>query len=43
MNPKQNLKRLVHEMFETYRFKGVSVAVQAVLTLYAQGLGVCGI
>jgi len=38
MNPKQNRKRLVQEMFETYHFKGVSVAVQAVLTLYAQGL-----
>jgi len=30
MNPKQNMKRLVQEMFETYRFKGVSVAVHVV-------------
>lgn len=25
-------------MFETYQFSGVYVAIQAVLTLYAQGL-----
>lgn len=38
MNPKQNRERMITEMFETYQFKGVYVAVQAVLTLYAQGL-----
>jgi actin-related protein len=37
MNPKANRQKLVQEMFETYKFKGVMVAVQAVLTLYAQG------
>lgn len=38
MNPKSNRERLITEMFETYQFEGVYVAVQAVLTLYAQGL-----
>ena len=37
MNPQGNRQKLVQEMFETYQFKGVMVAVQAVLTLYAQG------
>ena len=37
MNPKGNRQKLVQEMFEKYHFKGVMVAVQAVLTLYAQG------
>ena len=39
MNPKGNRQKLVTEMFEKYQFKGVMVAVQAVLTLYAQGTG----
>jgi len=38
MNPKSNREQLVETMFEHYGFKGVYVAVQAVLTLYAQGL-----
>lgn len=38
MNPSKNRERLIEEMFETYGFQGVYVAVQAVLTLYAQGL-----
>lgn len=38
MNPTDNRKRMVQEMFETYQFKGVYIAIQAVLTLYAQGL-----
>lgn len=38
MNPKKNRERLITEMFETFNFEGVYVAVQAVLTLYAQGL-----
>jgi len=38
MNPSKNRERLITEMFETYGFQGVYVAVQAVLTLYAQGL-----
>lgn len=37
MNPKRNREKLITEMFETYGFAGVYVAVQAVLTLYAQG------
>lgn len=38
MNPKKNRERMITEMFETYKFEGVYIAVQAVLTLYAQGL-----
>ena len=37
MNPKKNRERMIQEMFETYGFEGVYIAVQAVLTLYAQG------
>jgi actin-related protein 2 len=37
MNPKRNREKLIETMFETYGFGGVHVAVQAVLTLYAQG------
>ena len=39
MNPKKNRERMITEMFETYKFEGVYIAVQAVLTLYAQGKG----
>eukprot|EP01106_Pelomyxa_sp_JSP_P019138 TRINITY_DN93_c0_g1_i7.p1 TRINITY_DN93_c0_g1~~TRINITY_DN93_c0_g1_i7.p1 ORF type:complete len:430 (+),score=179.56 TRINITY_DN93_c0_g1_i7:89-1291(+) len=38
MNPKSNKEKMVQVMFEKYGFKGVFVAVQAVLVLYAQGL-----
>jgi len=38
MNPKKNREVLVQTMFEKYNFKGVHVSLQAVLTLYAQGL-----
>jgi hypothetical protein len=38
MNPMKNRERLITEMFETFEFQGVYIAVQAVLTLYAQGL-----
>ncbi|KAG9313217.1 actin-domain-containing protein [Chiua virens] len=38
MNPKANRQRMVQVMFEEYGFQGVYVAIQAVLTLYAQGL-----
>lgn len=38
MNPMKNRERLIEEMFETFEFQGVYIAVQAVLTLYAQGL-----
>lgn len=38
MNPKANRVRMCEVMFEQYGFGGVYVAIQAVLTLYAQGL-----
>ncbi|KAH0836839.1 actin actin-like protein [Lanmaoa asiatica] len=38
MNPKANRQRMVQVMFEEYGFQSVYVAIQAVLTLYAQGL-----
>ncbi|EDQ86682.1 uncharacterized protein MONBRDRAFT_35254 [Monosiga brevicollis MX1] len=38
MNPARNRERMITEMFETFEFEGVYIAVQAVLTLYAQGL-----
>ena len=37
MNPKVNRQRMCQVMFEEYGFQGVYVAIQAVLTLYAQG------
>jgi len=37
MNPKANRTRMCQVMFEEYGFDGVYVAIQAVLTLYAQG------
>ena len=38
MNPLKNRERMVEVMFEDYQFAGVYIAIQAVLTLYAQGL-----
>lgn len=38
MNPKVNRQRMAEIMFEEYGFGGIYVAIQAVLTLYAQGL-----
>jgi len=38
MNPKKNREKMVETMFEEYGFNGVYIAIQAVLTLYAQGL-----
>lgn len=38
MNPKVNREKLIEVMFEKYGFVGCHVAIQAVLTLYAQGL-----
>jgi len=38
MNPKKNRERMCEVMFEEYGFGAVYVAIQAVLTLYAQGL-----
>jgi len=38
LNPHKNRELMVQRMFEKYKFKGVYVAIQAILTLYAQGL-----
>ncbi|WVW86073.1 hypothetical protein I302_108112 [Kwoniella bestiolae CBS 10118] len=38
MNPKVNRQKMAEVMFEQYGFGGIYVAIQAVLTLYAQGL-----
>ncbi|KAJ8405847.1 hypothetical protein AAFF_G00312840 [Aldrovandia affinis] len=38
MNPMKNRQKIVEVMFESYQFQGVYIAIQAVLTLYAQGL-----
>lgn len=37
MNPKVNREKMCEVMFEEYGFDGVYIAIQAVLTLYAQG------
>jgi actin-related protein 2 len=37
MNPKRNREKMVEVMFERYGFDSCYVAIQAVLTLYAQG------
>merc|ERR1712141_744575 len=38
MNPNKNREKMLEEMFENYGFHGAFIAIQAVLTLYAQGL-----
>ncbi|TXT11137.1 hypothetical protein VHUM_01888 [Vanrija humicola] len=38
MNPKANREKMAEVMFERYQFGGIYIAIQAVLTLYAQGL-----
>lgn len=38
MNPKKNREQMVQTMLEKFEFGHVYVAIQAVLTLYAQGL-----
>eukprot|EP00118_Oscarella_pearsei_P024622 m.306448 g.306448 ORF g.306448 m.306448 type:complete len:395 (+) comp41245_c0_seq1:76-1260(+) len=38
MNPKKNREKMIETMFERYDVAGCYIAVQAVLTLYAQGL-----
>lgn len=38
MNPMKNRQKMVELMFEKYEFHSVHIAIQAVLTLYAQGL-----
>ena len=41
MNPTKNREKMCEVMFEDYQFGGVYVAIQAVLTLYAQGEETC--
>ncbi|XP_075510867.1 actin-related protein 2-like isoform X10 [Primulina tabacum] len=38
LNPSKNREKMVEVMFEKYNFAGVFIQIQAVLTLYAQGL-----
>ncbi|RHY48317.1 hypothetical protein DYB30_011487 [Aphanomyces astaci] len=38
LNPKANREKLVEMMFEKYGFEGTHISIQAMLTLYAQGL-----
>ena len=38
MNPKANREKMVQTMFEKYGFQACYIAIQAVLTLYAQGI-----
>ncbi|XP_005100913.1 actin-related protein 2 [Aplysia californica] len=38
MNPMKNREKMIELMFEKYQFHSVHIAIQAVLTLYAQGL-----
>merc|ERR1712098_452613 len=38
MNPLKNRQKMIEVMFEHYGFDAAYVAIQAVLTLYAQGL-----
>jgi|EP00161_Ancyromonas_sigmoides_P013582 actin-related protein 2 len=38
MNAKVNREKMIETMFEKYQFEGCYIAIQAVLTLYAQGL-----
>jgi len=38
MNPVKNRERMAEHMFEKYGFKGMYISIQAVLTLYAQGM-----
>ncbi|GFP99004.1 actin-related protein 2 [Phtheirospermum japonicum] len=38
LNPSKNREKMVEIMFEKYNFSGVFIQIQAVLTLYAQGL-----
>ena len=37
MSPTKNREKMVEVMFEEYQCAGVYIAIQAVLTLYAQG------
>lgn len=37
-NPSKNREKLIEKMFETYNFGAANISIQAMLTLYAQGL-----
>lgn len=37
LNPLKNRQKIAEVMFETYKFHSIYIAIQAVLTLYAQG------
>ena len=37
-NPVKNREKLIEKMFEKYEFAAGNVSIQAMLTLYAQGL-----
>lgn len=37
LNPINNRKKMFEMMFEKYKFHSTNIAIQAVLTLYAQG------
>jgi len=38
LNPKDNRKKTIQHMFETYKFQALRMSIQAMLVLYAQGL-----
>ena len=38
LNPLKNREKMVEVMFEKYGFEAVYIAIQAVMTLYAQGI-----
>lgn len=38
MNPIKNREKMIEMIFEKYKFDGAYIAIQAILTLYAQGL-----
>lgn len=38
LNPRENQKKMLEVMFETYNFQAAKVGIQAMLVLYAQGL-----
>jgi len=38
LNPKDNQKKMLQTMLETYQFEAAKVSIQAMLVLYAQGL-----
>ncbi|XP_067128800.1 actin-related protein 2-like [Centruroides vittatus] len=38
LNPSSNREKMIEVMFERYQFAGVYISIQAILTLYAQGI-----